>query len=94
MNRKVALAFMVWAIDIDALSLPVDKCWEMFQRDAWNCYKTFTNPNDDCYCKGLVGKDPIDVFTDYTLGEAKCLMISGICSYGKYDERILNYERK
>lgn len=29
------LAFFVWAIDVDALSLPVEKCWEMFQRDAW-----------------------------------------------------------
>lgn len=38
MNRNTMLAFFVWAIDVDALSLPVEKCWEMFLRDAWDIY--------------------------------------------------------
>lgn len=90
MNRNVLLAFMVWAIDVDAMSLPVTKCWEMFQRDAWGMYKTYTNPNDELYCPNLVGKDPIDVMTDYTLTYAKMHVISGTRNYGKYDELIKN----
>jgi hypothetical protein len=87
------LAFFVWAIDVDALSLPVEKCWEMFQRDAWECYKTYTNPADELYCANVIGKNPIDVMTDYTLAYAKSEVISGIRNYGIYDELIKNYKR-
>ena len=94
MNKKTFLAFMVWAIDVDALSLPVRKCWEMFQRDAWGCYRNYTDPNDELlYCPNLIGKDPIEVMTDYTLSYAKMYVISGVKSYGKYDKLIRNYKR-
>ena len=94
MNRNVLLAFMVWAIDVDALSLPVTKCWEMFQRDAWGIYKNYTDPSDELlYCPNLIGKNPIDVMVDYTLCYAKMWVISGIRNYGKYDELIKNYKR-
>ena len=88
------LAFFVWAIDVDALSLPVEKCWEMFQRDAWDIYRNYTDPSDELlYCPNLIGKNPIDVMADYTLCYAKMWVISGIRNYGKYDELIKNYKR-
>ena len=94
MNRNVLLAFIVWAIDVDAMSLPVEKCWEMFQRDAWGCYRTYTDPSDELlYCPNLVGKNPTDVMVDYTLCYAKMWVLSGIKNYGKYDELIKNYKR-
>ena len=93
MKKQTLLALFVWAIDVDALSLSFERCWEMFQRDAWSCYKAFTNPNDDCYCEHLLGLNPIDVLTDYTLANAKSLVLSGIRNYGNYDKLILNYQR-
>ena len=92
MNRNTMLAFFVWAIDVDALSLPVTKCWEMFQRDAWGIYKTYTDPSDELlYCPNLVGKNYIEVMTDYTLSYAKTQLISGLRDYGKYNKALLNY---
>ena len=86
------LAFFVWAIDVDALSLPVEKCWEMFQRDAWGIYRNYTDPSDELlYIPSLIGKDPLDVFTDYILSYAKSEVISGIRNYGKYDTMIKQY---
>lgn len=94
MNRNVMLALFVWAIDVDALSLPVEKCWEMFQRDAWGIYKNYTDPSDELlYCPNLVGKNPIDVMVDYTLCYAKMWVMSGIRNYDKCDELIKNYKR-
>ena len=94
MNKQTLLALMVWAIDVDALSLPVEKCWEMFQRDAWGVYRNYTDPSDELlYCPNLIGKNPIDVMVDYTLCYAKMWVISGIRNYGKYDELIKNYKR-
>ena len=94
MNRNTMLAFFVWAIDVDALSLPVEKCWEMFQRDAWGIYRNYTDPSDELlYCPNLVGKNPIDVMVDYTLCYAKSEVISGIRNYGKYDELIKSYKK-
>ena len=93
MGRNVLLAFMVWAIDVDAMNLPVEKCWEMFQRDAWGIYKTYTDPNDELlYCPNLVGESPIKIMTDYTLSYAKMHVISGIRDYGKYNNKILNHK--
>ena len=94
MNRNTMLAFFVWAIDVDALSLPVEKCWEMFLRDAQDIYSVYTDPGEELlYCPNLVGKNPIDVMTDYTLSYAKTNVISGIRNYGKYDELIKNYTK-
>ena len=85
---------MVWAIDVDALSLPFEKAWEMFQRDAWGIYRNYTDPSDELlYIPRLAGQNPLDVFTDYILCYAKMHVISDIRDYGKYDERILNYKR-
>ena len=85
---------MVWAIDVDALNIPVEKCWEMFQRDAWGMYKTYTDPNSELFCKNLVGENPIDVFIDYILFYAKMHVQSGIISYGTYDKYIINYGKE
>lgn len=88
------LAFFVWAIDVDALSLPVEKCWEMFQRDAWSIYRNYTDPSDELlYIPSLVGQDPLEVFTDYILCYTKMHVIGGIRNYGKYNERIKNYTK-
>ena len=88
------LAFFVWAIDVDALSLPVEKCWEMFQRDAWGIYRNYTDPSDELlYIPSIVGQNPLDVFTDYILCYAKMWIVSGIRNYGKYDGLIKNYKR-
>jgi hypothetical protein len=85
---------MIWAIDIDALNLPVTKCWEMFQRDALGCYKTYTDPNDKLlYCSNLVGQNPIEFFTDYIIFYAKMYIMSGNKSYGKYDNQIKTYTK-
>jgi len=94
MNRNTMLAFMVWAIDVDALNLPVEKCWEMFQRDAWGIYRNYTDPSDELlYCPDLVDKNYIEVMADYTLSYAKMRVISGIKNYGKYDTMIKQYNR-
>ena len=93
MNRNVLLAFMVWAIDVDALNLPVTKCWEMFQRDAWKIYKTYTDPDSELYCPNLLNMSYIEAMTDYTLFYAKMWVISSTRSYGKYDKSIKNYKR-
>jgi len=93
MNKNVLLALMIWAIDVDALSLPMTKCWEMFQRDAWAMYKTYTDPNDELlYCPNLIGCNPLEVMVDYTLSYAKMHVISGIKSYGNLDRKIKNYK--
>lgn len=94
MNRNVLLAFFVWAIDVDALSLPVEKCWEMFLRDAQDIYFVYTDPGEELlYCPNLVGENPINVMMDYILSYAKTNIISGIRNYGKYDELIKSYKR-
>ena len=85
---------MVWAIDVDALSLPVEKCWNKFREDAWCVYKTYTDPNTELYCKNLVGENPLDVFIDYILFYAKMHVQSGIISYGTYDKYIINYGKE
>lgn len=91
MNRNVLLAFIVWAIDCDALNLPVTKCWEMFQKDAWGIYKTYTDPSDELlYCPNLVDKNYIEVMVDYTLSYAKTAVVSGTRDYGKYNKSIKN----
>lgn len=94
MNNTVLLAFIVWAIDRDALHILFTKCWEMFQRDAWEMYKTYTNPNDTTlYCPNLVNKNYMEVMTDYTLFYAKLGVVSGVRDYGKYNKSIKNYKR-
>jgi hypothetical protein len=94
MNRNTLLAFFVWAIDVDALSLPVTTCWEKFQKAAWGIYRNYTDPSDELlYCPNLVGKNPINVMVDYTLCYAKMWVISGTRNYGKYDELIKSYKR-
>lgn len=94
MNKNVLLAFIVWAIDVDAMHLPFKKCWEMFQRDAKTMYKTYTDPNDVLlYCPDIIGENPINFMADYTLCYAKMRVLSGIGSYGKYDESIKNYKK-
>ena len=85
---------MIWAIDVDALNIPVEKCWEMFQRDAWSMYKTYTDPNSELFCEILVEENPLNVFIEYTLFYAKMHVQSGIASYGVYDKDILSYEKK
>ncbi len=87
------MAFFIWAIDVDALGLPVTKCWELFQESAVKCQKTYTDPSDELlFCKNVVEMNPIAFFTDYVLFYAKCNVISGIVTYGKYDKLIINYK--
>lgn len=93
MNRNTLLAFFVWAIDVDALSLPVTKCWEKFQKTAWGIYRIYTDPSDELlYCPDLVGKNYIDVMVDYTLCYAKALVTAGTKDYGKLNKHIKNYK--
>ena len=47
MNKQNLLALMVWAIDRDLLETPVLKAWELFQKDAVGCQKTYTDPSDE-----------------------------------------------
>ena len=94
MNKNILLALIVWAIDVDGLSMPFIKAWEMFQRDAWGMYKTYTDPNDKLlYCPNLVGQNHLDMFTDYVLSYAKTYINSGLRDYGKYNNHILNYTK-
>ena len=86
---------MVWAIDRDLLETPVLRAWELFQRDAVRCQKTYTDPSDELlFCKNVVGMNPIEFFTDYVLSYAKSNVISGISSYGTYDKYIVNYKKR
>ena len=87
-------ALMVWAIDRDLLETPVLKVWELFQRNAIGCQKTYTDPSDELlFCKNVVGMNPIEFFTYYVLFYAKCNVISGINSYGIYDNYLINYTK-
>lgn len=91
MNRKNLLALMIWAIDVDSLSINIEKNLEWFLKDAWEMYKTYTDPSDELlYCPNIVGQNPLDMFTDYILMYAKMHVQSGILSYGKLDIQILN----
>lgn len=92
MNEMNLLALMVWAIDRDLLETPVIKALELFRKDAVGCQKTYTDPSDKLlFCENIVGMDPIEFFTDYVLSYAKCNVISGNVSYGKYDNLISRY---
>jgi len=92
MNRMNLLALMVWAIDRDLLETPVLKAWELFQKDAVGCQSIYTDPSDELlFCKNVVGMNSIEFFTDYVLSYAKCNVISGIDSYGIYDNYLINY---
>ena len=94
MNNKNLIAMMVWSIDRDLLSMPFKRCWELFQKDAIGCQKTFTDPSDELlFCENVVGMNPIEFFTDYVLFYAKCKVISGIGSYGRYDNYLINYHK-
>lgn len=89
MNGMNLLALTVWAIDMDLMDIPVLNALDLFRKDAVRCQKTYTDPNDEIlFCKNVVGMDPIEFFTDYVLSYAKSRVISGICSYGKYDDLI------
>lgn len=86
------LALTIWAIDRDCLSLPFHKAWEAFCHNAWDMYKTYTDPNDSLlYCKNLKGVDYLDFFVDYIMFYALAHINSGIYSYGKLDTMILKY---
>lgn len=92
MNKQTLLALMVWAIDRDLLETPVSEAWELFQGDAVRSQKTYTDPSDELlFCENVVGMNPIEFFTDYVLSYAKCNVISGITSFGRYDKLITDY---
>lgn len=89
-TKKGFIALMIWAIDVDALSLSIEKCWEMFQRDAWAMYRTYTDPSDKLlYCPNCVRKNPLDFMIEYVIFYAKAHVQSGTRSYGKYNKDIL-----
>lgn len=88
------LALIVWAIDRDLLETPVLKVWELFQKDAVECQKTYTASSDELLlCKNGAGKSPVEFFTGYVLSHAKCDVISGTSNYGRYNNYLLNYTR-
>lgn len=92
MDRLTLLAFMVWAIDRDLLHCPVPQAWKLFQKYAVRYQKYYVDHTDMFpYCKDSALADPIKFMTDYVLTYAKCSVVSGVWTYGKYDERILNY---
>lgn len=92
MKKEVLLAFMIWAIDVDALHLPVQQAWEKFTQDAKGVKSIYTDPSDESlFVSSLVNKDPIEIMTDYTLFYAKTQLTSGLRNYGKYNKALLNY---
>ena len=94
MNRENLLAFMIWAIDTDRLSLPVVENWKLFSEQAERLLKNYTDPEDVLmYIPKCVGMDPTAFFTDYVLTYAKWDIAEDYRDYGKYDDRILNYKR-
>lgn len=85
---------MVWAIDRDLLETPMLKVWELFQKDAVECQKTYTASSDEQpFCRNVVGMNPVEFFTDYVLSCAKCNVISGTGSYGRCNNYLINYTR-
>lgn len=94
MTSDTLLALIIYAIDRDALSLPVEKVIELFRKDAASMKKNYTDPNDELlYIKGMEKVDDIEFFTDYVLCYAKCDIKSGLRGYGKLNEQILNYKK-
>lgn len=83
------LALTIWAIDRDCLGLPFHKAWEAFCHNAWDMYRTYTDPNEPLlYCKNLKGVDYLDFFVDYILFYTKVKVESNVESYGKLDNLI------
>lgn len=77
MDYRTFVAWLVWAVDTDQLSLPVDRAWEKFSRTAESIKKTYTDPDEPMlYCKNCVSQTPIDVATDYALWFAKSRIAS------------------
>lgn len=95
MKKEVLTAFMLWAIQTDQLGLPVQTAWEKFKQTAENIKNVYTDKSDPLlYIASLEDVDAVEMFTDYVLMYAKSDVISGIDSYGKYNEDILNYNYK
>ena len=93
MNKLTTLAFIVWAIDVDGMSLPVIQALERFRKSAEGVQRIFTDPSDKLtYCEKVVNMNPLDFFTEYVLFYAKSEVESGIRGYGKYNTEILNYK--
>ena len=81
MDYRTFVAWLVWAVDTDQLSFPVDRAWEKFSKTAGNIKRTYTDPDDPLlYCKNCVSQSIIDVATDYALWFAKSRIISTIIS--------------
>lgn len=95
MTSDTLLALMIYAIDRDALSLPVEKVIELFRKDATSMKKNYTDPNDELlYIKGMEEVDDIEFFTDYVLCYGKSALISGLRDYGRYNEDLAKYNHK
>jgi hypothetical protein len=95
MNYRTFVAWLVWAVDTDQLSLPVDQAWENFKQNAESLKRTFTDPKEPAFfCEKCVGESPIEMMTDYVLFFAKTRIIgdwsdNGSSQYGKLTETIL-----
>lgn len=95
MNYRTFVAWLVWAVDTDQLSLPIDEAWEEFSKTAERIKRNYTDPDDPLlYCKNTVTKSPIEVITDYALWYAKTRIVSTLPSekcteYGKLTDIIL-----
>lgn len=77
MDYRTFVAWLVWAVDTDQLSLPVTKAWEKFSKTAESIKETYTDPDDPLlYCGNCVSQTPIEVMTDYSLWFAKSRIIS------------------
>lgn len=95
MNKDNLLALLVYAIDRDRLSAPVDVVLSEFLDNANGCKKIYTDPSDPLmYIEGLAEMDDIEFFTDYVLFYAKCHIVDGDASYGKLDKQIIEYSQR
>ena len=87
MDYKTFVAWLVWAVDTDQLSFPVDKAWEMFNNTAVALKLTFTDPKDpQLFSEKALNESPIEIITDYALFYAKANIDRG---YGKLTDTIL-----
>ena len=87
MDYRTFVAWLVWAVDTDQLSLPVDKAWEMFENTAVALKLTFTDPKDpQLFSEKAVNESPLEIITDYALWFAKANIDRG---YGRLTKTIL-----
>lgn len=90
MTRNDLLAMFVYAIDHNFIDLPFVDVAEEFMYSANRCVKyAFDLENSENIPVQSTEQERISFMTDYMLVYARVNIISGVTTYGKFDDAIL-----